>query len=366
MKLYGTMGPACATKEILMDMLREGICGMRLNLSHVSLEESREKIAAYRAACEELGAEMDLMIDLQGPEARTGFLKKPIKVFPGDLAVLRARNHEEEHPVVRVGPRVLEKVEKGDIIDLQDGKIRFEVIEELEETEYPQRVLDEIEERRNAGEEIDEQELAGWRKRFLLRTIYGGIVSGQKNVRVEGKELRGEAVAPMDRVNLDLAGELGVTSIMQPFVRSGDDLRAVRAELEARNLSCRIFAKIESKTGLNNLQSIMEEADVVVIARGDLGTAVEPWELPRMQKEIAEKCRNAGKPFMVVTHMLQSMTMHPTATRAEALDIFNAVLDGADYLMLTAETSIGKYPVEACRMLSRTAKEAENYLQSRP
>ena len=154
---------------------------------------------------------------------------------------------------------------------------------------------------------------------------------------------------------------MGVTSVMQPFVRGAEDLRTLRSVLEKRKLKLRIFAKIESLTGLANLETIIPFADVIVIARGDLGNAMPLWELPRAQKKIARSCQEAGKPFLTVTQLLASMTQNASPTRAEVSDIFNAILDGASAVMVTGETAVGRYPVEVIRYLAKTVETAEDY-----
>jgi pyruvate kinase len=169
-----------------------------------------------------------------------------------------------------------------------------------------------------------------------------------------------------DLANLRAAGAYGVTGVMQPFVRSRADLEEVRGVLDAAGgQAIRLFAKIENLDGVEKLGELLPAAGEIVIARGDLGNAVPLWKLPALQKRIAAVCREAGKPFMVVTQMLASMEQNPVPTRAEVTDVFNAVLDGASSVMLTGETAAGNYPVEAMEYLVRTVREAEAYLQAR-
>ena len=168
-----------------------------------------------------------------------------------------------------------------------------------------------------------------------------------------------------DRENLRLAGDYGVTGVMQPFVRSRADLEAVRGALdEAGGQAIRLFAKIENLDGAARLAELIPAAGEIVIARGDLGNSGPLWQLPALQKRIAAACRQAGRPFMVVTQMLASMEQSPVPTRAEVSDIFNAVLDGASSVMLTGETAVGRYPVEAMTYLVHTVREAERYLRT--
>ncbi|MBQ9010912.1 MAG: pyruvate kinase [Clostridia bacterium] len=348
-KIYGTFGPSCQSQGILEKMIQEGVDGMRLNLSHTSLEESRFKIKHYRA-CTSRPEEREIIIDLHGPEIRTGYLKSAVTLSEGTEFILKSKKTGETLPVVSVPPVFLEALEPGDEILFRDGQIKAQVVSELEPSQ--------------SEAETEETEKGRFR-RFLCRSTQSGIVNSLQTVKIIGKEVYGSTVTTRDHENLALAKELGITGIMQPFVRGSEDIQSVREAMELYGLDLRIFAKIESETGLRHLDSIIESADVIVIARGDLGNAVPLWELPRIQKEIAAKCLDAGKPFMVVTQMLDSMIRKPIPTRAELTDIFNAVMDGASYVMVTSETSVGKYPVDVIRYLSRTVREAESYRKAK-
>ena len=194
--------------------------------------------------------------------------------------------------------------------------------------------------------------------------LRGGLLQSRKSVALPGKEIRRPPLTESDRENLALAVSCGVTGLMQPFVRSREDLEAVRAALDAAGgEKIRIFAKIESREGVERLDELLDAADEIVIARGDLGNAMPLWELPGTQKRIAARCRAAGKPFMVVTQMLASMERSPVPTRAEVSDIYNAVLDGAASVMITGETAAGRYPAEAMRYLVNTVRAAERDLK---
>ena len=191
---------------------------------------------------------------------------------------------------------------------------------------------------------------------MTCRVERGGVLRSRKSLAVAGRELPASALTEMDMENLSRAREYGVTALMQPFVRGADDLRAVRAALrETGAQELKIFAKIENMTGLHRLDEILPLADVVVIARGDLGNAMPLWELPRAQTLIACKCRAAKRPFMVSTQMLHSMHHAAVPTRAEVTDVYQAARSGADYLLLTGETAVGEYPVEAMTYFAKIA-----------
>lgn len=321
-KIYGTLGPASKDREILRQMLCEGMDGMRLNLSHSTLEASSDLLEAYRSAAEACGARPELLIDLMGPELRIGALDAPLSLHSGDVLDADALPFPEEVQ------SALKNGSPGQEILLDDGKILL-VSED-------------------AGR---------------LRTVRGGVLESKKSVALKGVAIRTPALTEADRKNLRLAGSFGVTGVMQPFVRGREDLLEVRAALkEAGCENVRLFAKIENTDGIAHLSEIIPFCDEIVIARGDLGNAVPLWELPAAQKRIAAVCRTAGRDFTVVTQMLDSMIRRPVPTRAEVSDIFNAVLDGASSVMLTGETATGDFPVAAIRYLVKTVREAEAFL----
>ena len=317
--VYGTLGPACASADTLEEMLREGMTGVRLNLSHVTLTEAAPMIAALREAGERFSAQPKLLIDMQGPELRVKALPEPLELREGAEVSLSF----VPEPIRRM-------IEPSQEILLDDGKLLL-------------RAAD----------------------RDRAKVLRGGLLRSRKSVALPGLELQLPPLTEADRRNLALAPSFGVTGVMQPFVRSREDLRALRDTLdESGGEAIRIFAKIENREGVARLDELLPAADEIVVARGDLGNSGPLWELPALQKRIAAACRSAKKPFMVVTQMLASMERSPVPTRAELSDVFNAVLDGASSVMLTGETAVGLYPVEAIRFLTKTVLEAENYVNN--
>ena len=318
-EIYGTLGPACASAELLEAMLREGMTGVRLNLSHVTLPEAESMVEALREAGRRCGFVPKLLIDMQGPELRISALPAPIKLREGETVALDF-----------VPEPIRETIAAGQEILLDDGKLLLRAID---------------------GDHAE-----------VLR---GGCLASRKSIALPGVELRLPPLTDSDRANLALARAYGVTGVMQPFVRCREDLEELRAALcESGGETIRIFAKIENREGVARLGELLPAADEIVIARGDLGNSGPLWELPALQKIIAAACRGAQKPFMVVTQMLASMERSPVPTRAEVSDIFNAVLDGAASVMVTGETAVGAYPVETIRYLTRTVREAVNYVNN--
>lgn len=314
-KIYGTLGPACANRDMLLRMLDNGMDGLRLNLSHRGLRDSQEWIELMEDVRRASGKRLELLIDLQGPELRVGALFAPLTLREGDTLTLG-----EAFPVP---PILTGNLQDGDELLLDDGALSL-------------RVLD--------------------ARAMTCRVERGGVLRSRKSLAVAGRELPASALTEMDMENLSRAREYGVTALMQPFVRGADDLRTVRAALrETGAEELKIFAKIENMTGLHRLDEILPLADVVVIARGDLGNAMPLWELPRAQTLIASKCRAAKRPFMVSTQMLHSMHHAAVPTRAEVADVYQAARSGADYLLLTGETAVGEYPVEAMTYFAKIA-----------
>lgn len=336
--IFGTLGPGCDDRSTLSAMFAEGMTGIRINLSHVMLKECLESIDKIKAAAKENGIEPKILIDMQGPEIRIGDIER-LELRERDFFYLRnvdgdlACHEKNEIPVAR---KVLENLEAGQEVLLDDGKILAEVVE-------------------NLAEQAKSQNIQGEKIKLIVKR--GGILTSRKSLAIVGKNIDMPALTEADKENIRLAASYGITGVMQPFVRSAADLQELRDELNANGgQNIRIYAKIENLPGVNNLVTFFPLADEIIIARGDLGNAVPLWELPALQKKISRICKAVDKPFMVVTQMLASMEHSQVPTRAEVSDIYNAVADGASSVMVTGETAVGEYPVEVIRYLSRTAE----------
>lgn len=322
-EIFATLGPSCYESETLKAMLYNGLNGMRLNMSHASLKESSEIIENYHKALHDTGVNGELLIDLQGGELRLGALPAEFTAADGSKIQLSVIPDGNSLPVPR---EIFSNTEYGDRLLIDDGKILIEALEG------------------DAGT-------------IQARVLRGGVIHGRKSIKIEGKELYSDILNAQDKENILLSREFGVTAIMQPFVTGARELVKIREFLNKNGLeNIRIFSKIESITGVENLDEIIPHSDMIVIARGDLGNAMPLWELPGVQKTISRKCISRNKPFMVVTQMLTSMINSPVPTRAEVSDIYNAVLDGAGAVMVTNETAVGSYPVEVIEYLTKTVK----------
>lgn len=317
MRYYATLGPSCCDTAALSALLRRGVTGFRLNLSHTPLAARTDWIAALHEAERKTGLRAQLMIDLRGPEVRIGDMPVPLPLAEGAAVTLGAD--------IPVDGDVLDALRPGMTVLLDDGAMALTVVD--------------------GG---------------VCRVTRGGTLTGHKSLTLEGVDLRRPALCEADLADLSQAAALGVNAVMQPFVRSAGDLRVVRQTMAENGLAdAELFAKVENQPGLDALPDWLALCDVVTIARGDLGSSLPLEQLPAAQKRIAALCRSHRKPFLVVTQLLHSMIDHPSPTRAEVLDIYNAVLDGADCLMLTGETAQGRYPLESADWLIRVAQEAE-------
>ena len=326
MEYYGTLGPACGSVQTLKEMLAAGMTGVRLNLSHGDLEENGHWIRMVQEAGRELQSQVQILMDLRGPELRLGRFREEIQAEEGSWLVLGDGG-------LPVPEEALAYVCPGDRILIDDGKVELEA-------------------------EAGAAPSAGG-CRITARVVRGGLIKSGKSLAIEGKAVPMPTLTESDRKNIRAAVSYGITGVMLPFVRNKEDLLVLREALkEAGAGEIQVFAKIENMQGVEAIKELLPYCDHVVIARGDLGNAMPLWKLPGVQKRLARECREVGKPFMVVTQMLDSMHERAVPTRAEVLDIYNAVLDGASSLMLTGETAAGSYPVQAVEYLVNTGEEA--------
>lgn len=327
--IYGTIGPACAKPERLGEMFRLGMTGIRLNLSHTELADCREWTDMIRDVSRNAGIQPRLLVDLNGPELRVQGMEEPL-----NLTHKRIINLGTQPGDIPVPEMIFPYLKPGQEILLDDGKIQLEVADAAEQCA----------------------------RCFVVRS---GVLQPRKSIALPGISLDLPTLTESDKENIRAAKSHGVTGVMLPFVRDAEDLKNLKQELlKADAADIEVFAKIENMDGVRNLEQLLPYADHMVIARGDLGNNMPLWELPVIQAQIAEKCRKAGKPFMVVTQMLASMETREVPTRAEVSDIFGAVAQGASSVMVTGETAVGKYPAEVIRYLANTVKAAAEYINA--
>jgi len=333
-KIVATIGPACNTPETLKAMIEAGMNVARLNLSHGTHAAHSEQITILRAAAKELGRHIAIMIDTRGIEIRTGLLNgDSAGLVPGESFSLHADGRTGDATGVSISYlKLYEEVRRGTPILLDDGAIELEV----------DRVTDGV---------------------IHCRVVHGGRLGNSKSVNLPETQLAMSAVSPQNRDDiveeLSFAAENDVDYIAASFVQTADDIHKMREILLEQGVSIPIIAKIENRAGVTNLEEIVEAADGIMVARGDLGVELPLAEVPTTQKNIIRTTVSNGKPVITATQMLASMERNPKPTRAEASDVANAILDGTSAVMLSGETAVGKYPLEAVKTLDTIALRAE-------
>ncbi|MGI9320489.1 MAG: pyruvate kinase [Thiogranum sp.] len=337
-KIVATIGPACDSVEILKDMIRAGMNVARLNLSHGTLEAQYQSLARIREAAALVDTNVAIMIDTRGIEIRTGMLgPESVELSTGDTFTLYTREQLGDSDGVAVSFKGLaEEVTPGTVILLDDGAIELN------------------------AQSISEDAI-------LCKVVHGGVLRNSKSVNLPNTQLSISAVGPENREDvireLTFATENDVDYISASFVQSADDVVKMREILAERNVAIPIIAKIENKAGVANLDDIIQAADGLMVARGDLGVELPLADVPGTQKMMIRKTVTNGKPVITATQMLASMEWNPKPTRAEASDVANAILDGTSAVMLSGETAVGKNPVEAVRTMAMLALRAESQLR---
>jgi len=331
-KIVCTIGPASESPEMLGKMIRAGMNVARLNFSHGDFPGHKRVIENLRAAAREAGYRLAILADLPGPKIRIGqFGKEPIELKPGETFTLTTEEVLGDSQRVSVSFSTLpQSVKAGDMIFLNDGFIQLEVLG-------------------IKGREV------------LCRVIVGGELRSRKGLNLPGIDLGITAFTDHDRRCLQFALENGVDAVSQSFVESGKDLNAVRQAAASLGFSPFIIAKVERSRALSHIDEILDAADGIMIARGDLGVEIPIEQIALVQKQLMRKANLLGKPVITATQMLESMTDNRRPTRAEATDVANAILDGTDCVMLSGESAMGKYPVESAAMLAKIAAAIEPY-----
>lgn len=330
-KIVCTIGPASNSPRIIMRLLRAGMDVARLNFSHGSHADHAHSIAMLRAAANEMRKPIAILADLQGPKIRTGALAGggPVVLRAGQKFIITtARILGDSTRVNTTFAPLPREVHRGDRILLSDGLIELRVA-------------------RVRGREV------------VCNVINGGALGEHKGINLPGIRLRVPALTPKDRQDLLFALKHGANYIAVSFVRRPEDVALAKALVRRARADTPIIAKLEKPEAIENLDTILRVADGVMVARGDLGVEMKPERVPVVQKMIIAKARECRRPVITATQMLESMTENPRPTRAEASDVANAIFDGSDAVMLSAETATGKYPVEAVDMMARIIEETE-------
>jgi pyruvate kinase len=338
-KIVFTIGPATDHEDILEQLIREGVNVCRFNMAHASHESIRKMIVKIRRAGQRAGRQIALMMDVKGPEIRTGDLDAPLSLKAGDLldiVLCKSAQPEGGIPQVTVNyPKLITDLKVGDEVLVDSGLIQLQVIEK--EATF-----------------------------IRSRVVIPGELGNRRHINLPGVHVDLPCLTSKDRSDILFGVEQEFDYFALSFVREASDIELLRRVLNDQNSKAKIIAKIEDQTAIRNLEAIVKASDGIMVARGDLGVECPFEELPFIQKTAIRMCIEHFKPSIVATHMLESMIHAPVPTRAEVTDVSAAVLDRADCVMLSGETTVGKYPLECIRVLNRIVHRAEESIVTRP
>jgi len=332
-----TIGPSCSTVEKLANLIVAGVDVFRINMAHGSREEHEAGMAKIREAAEKVNLPVGILIDLAGPKIRLGKIQNDkIEVQVGDeLTFVRGNEVQEPNQLVSNYKPLLNEISAGAQILIGDGTVILEVVESS---------LDSA----------------------RCRVVDNGTIRSKQGINLPGVHLSAPAMGTVDRANAEWAAQNDVDFISLSFVRTASEILELKELLKQHATDAAVIAKIEKREALENLEPIVQAADGVMVARGDLGVEIDIAATPIAQKRIIDVCQHFRRPVIVATQMLESMHESKRPTRAEVTDVANAILDGADACMLSGETAIGDYPVEAVQMMNSICLETEELLRDKP
>ena len=331
-KIVCTVGPASNDWDTMRAMQDAGMDAVRINMSHASQEDAARTVEIVNKLNHELQYPIPIMLDTNGPEIRTGIRSEPLHLHQGQRVVVSGSDNpagREDLPVIQVGyPRFEGTVRVGDTIRFDNGLINFKVKDKTEQG-------------------------------LLCQVLDGGKLGSRKHVNLPGVFVDLPSISAKDEEDVKFAKEHNVSFIAQSFVRSPSDIQAMRSLLGASHQWVKVIAKIENQEGVREVESIASEADSIMVARGDLGIETDISALPRLQRNLVQTTLKLGRRCFLATHLLESMVDNPIPTRAETIDVANAVYEGVDAVILSAETSVGQRPAVAVQQLRRIIEESE-------
>ncbi len=332
-KIIATLGPACESLETIVMMLKEGVDAFRINFAHGEIHYWNELIKQARRASTIVHKRIALIGDLSGPTVRLGKFED-VSVEKGEeITFFLSKESKEAKKIPIAEEKVFSVISEGDVLLIDEGRIRLVV----KETRT---------------------------KEFKALALNSGVIKPEKNIAIRNKTIPLPPLSNKDVTNVEFAVQHDMDYVGMSFVRTGQDISMLRRlldEIGGKDLG--IIAKIETKDAVDNISDITEQADAILVARGDLGLHYDLEMIPRIQRGIISESLRKGKPSVVATQLLESMIEHPSPTRSEVVDIMSAIIDGADALMLASETAIGRYPVEAVRWMRRIIEAAEKELK---
>jgi len=331
-KIVATIGPASSSPEVLRQLIDAGLNVARLNFSHGKAEDHRAMVTTIRGLSEEIKKVVGILQDLSGPKIRLGNIKDRV-LTTDEIVKLSAGSEEVDDSLPVNYPHLIEDVAVGERVLLFDGKLELEVT--AKDNNY-----------------------------LICRVVTGGTLSSHKGVNLPHSDLRIPAFTDKDRADLTVGLEAGVDFVAMSFVRSAKDLMPVREMIDRSGHPPLLIAKIEKPQAVENIDEILEVVDGIMVARGDLGVEMPIEEVPVTQKKLIKAARHRGKLIITATQMLGSMVANPRPSRAEVTDVANAILDGTDAVMLSEETAVGDYPVEAVAMLDKVSRQTEPIIDS--
>ncbi|MDP9098773.1 MAG: pyruvate kinase [Verrucomicrobiota bacterium] len=329
-KIICTLGPATEKTETIRGLLNAGADVFRLNMSHAKHEWVREIVPRIRKIAAEIPRAAAILLDTQGPAIRTGELKSNLELKPGDILefTVRGAKSEEKYSVDVNYEGLVNDISVGDVVLVDNGVMRLLVLEKK-------------------------------RNRIRCKVLTKGVLGSRRHINLPGVRVNLPPLTQKDLEDIALGVELKVDFVALSFARKKSDLQELRRVLKKARSHAQVVAKIEDQSAVRQIDQMIDEADVVMIARGDLGIECPMEELPIIQRKIVKRCLRIGKPVIVATHMLESMIENPVPTRAEVTDVANAVFEQADAIMLSGETSTGRYPVECVKVFDRVARRIE-------
>ncbi|GAB5489936.1 MAG: pyruvate kinase [Phototrophicaceae bacterium] len=332
-KIVATIGPASANEDTIRQMIHAGLDVARINFSHGTHETHGKVVDMVRKIAKEENATIAILCDIQGPKIRIGTVaNEPLQLEEGDTITLTLDEVPGEDYLISLPhPEFVQDIDSGTMLLLDDGNLQFEV------TEATARSL-------------------------ICKVVIGGPLKSRKGVSAPNTKLTLSAITEKDKLDIEFALKMQTDYIAMSFVRTADDIRQLRWMINFFGGDAAIIAKIEMKEALQNIEDIIAVVEGIMVARGDLGVETPAERVPYEQKRIINLCNKAGKPVITATQMLESMTQNPRPTRAEASDVYNAIIDGTDAVMLSAESASGDYPVRAVEVMANIARTAEEHI----
>ena len=327
-KIIATIGPATSERSVLKRIIEKGVNVCRLNFSHINHEDAKEIISTIKSINQELNVHTAILADLQGPKIRIGKLERPLKIKSGQELVFTTKTPKKNQ--IFIGYKSFAKdVSIGENILIDDGKIKLKVL----------------------GSNNKDQ--------IITKVVVPGVLSSFKGVNLPNTKISLPCLTPKDKKDLTFILKEKIEWLALSFVREAQDLISLRKILKRNKSKIGVISKIEKPEAIKNIDEIITYSNAIMVARGDLGVEIPPHRVPAVQKKIVKKAVERSRPVIIATQMLESMTYSPVATRAEVNDVANSVIDGADAVMLSGETSVGKYPVKTVDTMRKIIRDIE-------